>query len=153
MARLIGKRLPSKLLSYLRAKTEGSFGEVILIATTDETNTPHLAMLSHWEIYGGSAVSVNLATYDDSKTTKNMKRNGRVTLVVVNRRMTYYVKGRASLRKRRMSQDPYNSMFVVKVKGVYEDKLPGTKILSGITFSKAPGIEPHEALHSELTEG
>jgi hypothetical protein len=153
MARLVGRSLPDRLLSYLRARTDGRFKEVLLLATIDETNTPHMAMLSHWEAYANSSRSIRLATYDDSKTTRNMERNGRVTLVAVNRRMTYYVKGLARLRKKQMREDQHNSMFVVRVKGVYEDELPGTRITSGITFSKAAGAEPHEALYSELVEG
>lgn len=153
MARLVGGRLPKRLLGYLGAKTDGKLKDVILVATTDETNTPHMAMLSHWEVYAASSKSIRLATYDDSRTTRNMRRNGRVTLVAISRQMAYYVKGLASLRKERMREDPHNSMFVVEVKEVYEDVLPGTKILSGITFSKARSIEPHEALRAELTRG
>ncbi len=153
MARLIGRRLPDKLLEYLQAKTEGRFRDVILAATVDEANTPHMAMLSLSEVYAGSRGSIRLATYRDSKTTSNLRRNGRVTIVAINRLMAYYVKGSSSLKKERMREDSDNSMFVVRVKGVYEDELPGTKILSGITFAKEPGVEPHEALHAELVKG
>ena len=153
MARLIGKALTPDLTRYLRARNEGRFTDVILVTTTDEANAPHVAMLSHWEVFAADASNIMLATYADSRTTRNLMRRQVVMLVVVNRRMSYYVRGVAKLLKKRMEEDPYNSMFAIRVKAVYKDTLPGTKILSGITFAKSPGAEPHGPLHAELVRG
>lgn len=153
MSRLLGRELPQDLVSSLDAGPGPKFEDVILMVTVDESSRPHVAMLSRWEVFAAGKGELRLATYVDSTTTKNLIRNGAVTLVLVNERMSYYVKGTARLLRETMRVDPHNSMLGVAVTQVYEDRLPGAEMLSGMRFAKAPGVEPHEALFSELVSG
>ncbi len=126
-------------------------GNVILLATSDKEGWPHIAMLSNWEVFAKDGTNIRVAAYDSSTTTANLLRNGRATLALIDRGMTYYVKGKATLLKRNAESDAYNSIFKIRVSEVLEDKLLGTKITSGITYRKEKGVEPHEELYEELT--
>jgi hypothetical protein len=150
MSRKVGKILPKDVLKYLGDDPESKPGRVLLLATMDSTGWPRIAMLSLWEVHARDVANIRIATYDSSTTTENLLNDGRGTLLLIDKHMAYYVKGRASLVKRHAERDSGNSIFNLRVIEVLEDKLPGTKITSGIRFEQKPGIEPHAELFAEL---
>lgn len=150
MSRLLGRALDKRLLGYLRGNPS-SKGKVMLLVTADAEGWPHVAMLSSWEVFAKDRTSIRIATYDSSKTTQNLLRNGICSLLVIDRGLACYVKGKTRLLKRHAESDRYNSIFDMKVKNVLEDKLSGTRITSGITYLKDKGVEPHEELFDELS--
>ena len=152
MSRLKGRVLPEDLLRRI-GQAGIPFEEVILMLTVDEESWPHVAMLSHWEVFAPDSMTIRAATYLGSRTSNNLLRDGKVTLVFVNETMSYYVKGDARLTRERMSSDSSNSLFTITVAQVYEDVLEGAAIKTGITFSKSSGTEPHEDLFLELVAG
>ena len=150
MSRLLGKILNRRLRNHLSRRPSSEGGNAILLATSDNEGWPHIAMLSNWEVFAGDKTSIRIATYDSSVTTANLMRNNRATLVSVDNGATYYVKGMAILLKKHAKSDANNAIFEMRVRKVLEDKLPGTKITSGITYTKEKGVEPHEELYEEL---
>lgn len=149
---MIGGALNRELLDYFTGDPNSKKGGVILLATLDANGWPHFAMLSHWEIAAQDKNTLRLASYRGSKTTANMKRNGKVTVVVVERGMSYYIKGTARVAKEKMKRDEWNTMLKVRVDKVLKDSLAGAEIVHGIEYRKEESVEPHEMLYEELTE-
>jgi hypothetical protein len=144
-----GRSLDERLMRYLRGSSK-SKGKVILLITVGRDGWPHVAMLSSLEVYATGPSRIRVGTYASSTTTRNMRERGVVTIVVVDRNLVCYVEGKALLLKKHAESDSYNSIFEVRVKKVLEDKLYGARITSGITFTKAEGVEPHERLLAEM---
>jgi pyridoxamine 5'-phosphate oxidase-like protein len=144
---LAGTELPPKLLDYLGSLGKHK-GKVLLALTTDRKGWPHVAMLSHWEIFARTTKDMRIATYASSRTTENLLRTGKVTMVLIDRGMAYYIEGAASPRgtQARLS----NRFFDVKVQRVLRDELPGARITSGIRYTEDKEVEPHRSLRKEL---
>lgn len=149
MTTLVGKELPAPLLANLRADPSRHRGKVILALTTNNRGWPHVAMLSHWEVLAMDKNSIRIATYDGSTTTKNIERSGAVTLVVIDRQMAFYIKGKASFLGRPRG-DASNKIFGVRVGQVLKDELHGTEIVTGIRYSEKIQLEPHALLREQL---
>jgi hypothetical protein len=107
-------------------------------------------MLSRWEIAAKNRKNLLMATYPTSITTENLKRNSRVTIVVVDKGISYYLKCTAKELPERLSDGSTNTIFSVKVEQVLEDKLQGAKITSGIKYREKARSEPHLASYAEL---
>lgn len=150
MSRVVGASLSPEVRRRLAGDPASKGGNVILLTTLDSRGWPHAAMLSSWEVFAKDRARVRIATYDSSTTTKNLMRDGKATLLLIDRGITYYIKGKATSLRRHARCDPSNSIFELKIARVLEDKLPGATITSGITYEKGPGVEPHEKLFEEL---
>ena len=148
MAVLVGRELPRRLLRSLGGDVDKQHGKVILVLTTDREGWPHVAMLSHWEVFARDVANIRIATYASSRTTKNLLRTGKVTMVLADKGMAYYIKGTASPRAS-PTQDS-NRFFNVKVKMVMEDELPGASITTGIRYTEERKVEPHRPIRREL---
>ena len=77
MSKLVGVQLPDDLYQRLLGNDlEQNAEKVILLATVDEGGWPHLAMLSYLEVIAKDQRNLRLATYNSSRTTRNMRANG-----------------------------------------------------------------------------
>jgi hypothetical protein len=85
-------RLPSALLQPLSGDPESHPGEAIVVATTDERGRPHFALLSRREVVALDHHRVRLATYDDSRTSENMRRRHFVSLLLIEGGAAWFVK-------------------------------------------------------------
>ena len=94
MSKLVGDKLPEDLYQRLLGHDlERDAEKVIVLSTIDESGWPHQAMLSYFEVVAKGRHNLRLATYKDSGTTNNMRRNGKATVSVIDERVAYYVKG------------------------------------------------------------
>lgn len=156
MSTIIGNRLPDVLLKKLSGRNIQSVAEkAIPVCTVDSAGWPHPAMLSYFEIVAPDAENLRLAIYKDSSTASSIRRNGKLTILFVDERMAYYVKGTASEMARQMSSTPYNSKFNFHVEQVLADAAneefePGVYITSGITYRRPVMPENAEAMLKEL---
>ena len=83
MSQLLGKELPAPLLQRLSGSDiESHEGKIIPIFTMDESGWAHPALLSYYEIVAQDAVTLDMALWKDSSTAKNLRRAGRVTLMI-----------------------------------------------------------------------
>ncbi len=93
----VGKELPQDLFDALSNKEPANqVGKAIVVSTVDSLGWSHPALLSYREVSARVRDTIRLVTYSDSNTTANMRDNGKVTLVFIDDRMNYYVKGTAS---------------------------------------------------------
>lgn len=159
MSTLIGPELPQALFERLSGEAlEAMADRVILTLTVDEHGWPHVAMLSYFEVVAVDRRTIRLATYTDSRTTANMRRSGKATLVLVDEGAAYYVKGTVTELTPRMSTAPENAALEMRVETVLADRPdprfePGAVIESGIVYrdpNRAERLENARRILAEL---
>jgi len=144
MSKLVGDQLPDDLYQRLLGNDlEQSAEKVILLATVDEGGWPHLAMLSYFEVIAKDQRNLRLATYNGSRTTRNMRANGKATISIIDERTVYYIKGKVEEIARAMVLAPQNSKLHFRVEQVLADAAneefePGAYVASGVSY-KSPG--------------
>ena len=140
MSKSLGDELNDDLLRRLSGEDlESCADKVILITTLDESGRPHPAMLSYFEVVARDRRNIRMATYKDSHTSDNMRRNGKATLSVIDGRIAYYIKGSVLEQKREMASAAHSSKLNLKVEAVLADEAneefePGAYVASGITY-------------------
>ena len=154
MSRFVADHLPAPLQSALsedHAREDAN--RALVICTADETGWPHPAMLSSYEVVAIDARNVRLATHVSSRTTRNMKANGRLTLILVDAGIAYYVKGDVLLLSASMRSSPALAKFNLRVDSVLADDPQASedaRITSGITVER--GLVDQAAVAAVLDE-
>ena len=155
MSKLVGSELPPDLFRRLEGKNLDAVAEkVIPLCTVDEAGRPHPALLSYFEMVAKDPRNIRLATYKDSTTTRNMRRNGKLTLLVIDERIAYYVKGTVEELKPEMNCSPYNAKLNLRVEQVLADEVdeqlePGAYVAGGILY-KNPNRAAQQLQAAEL---
>ena len=161
MSRALGSALPRDLLERLNGRDlESLASKVIQIVTVDAAGWPHPALLSYFEVVAKDPARIRLATYADSTTSGNLRRSGKLTLVIIDERVAYYVKGHAVERAPAMRATAWNAAFECRVEQVLADHVneelePGTYVASGITYhnpQRAAELERARTVLRELLE-
>src|SRR5713101_7051141 len=140
MSKSLGSELNDDMFLRLRGEKEVAFAEkVILIATVDDGGRPHPAMLSYLEVVARDRSNIRLATYKESSTTENMRRNGKATISIIDERVACYIKGKVVELKRGMSCARHNSKMNLHVEEVLADDVneefePGAYVSSGVMY-------------------
>ena len=140
MSRSLGDTLPDALLPLLDGRDlPGQMGKAILIATADAYGWPHPALLSYGEILAVGRRRIRLAPYRESMTSGNLRRDGKLTLCLVEAGISYYIKAQARIQQDPMSEHTHLTCFEAVVEAVLEDRAredlePGAGVTSGITF-------------------
>ena len=140
MSRRVGSELPPDLVARLAGqRLEPVASKVIQLFTVDSGGWPHPALLSYFEVVAKDSTRVRLATYGNSTTSANLRRNGKATLVVIDERIAYYVKGHAIEIAPAMRATDWNAAFECRVSEVAadeanEEREPGAYVASGVTY-------------------
>ncbi len=155
MSKNLGATLPEDLLDFLSSTEPGEkFKQVILFSTTDEDGWPRHGLLSPREVVAKDSNRLLLLLYSTSHSTANLQREGKISLVLVNSNMSYYVL--CSARSLPPLPDAASeTLFELTVEKVLEDSLTTAKILTGITFEGYdPGMtqENREIVFQQLVE-
>ena len=142
MSRLVGSELPEELFTALRGDNlESKSGKAIGIATVDSRNFPHPALLSYTEVVAPDRKNIRLAVSRDSRTARNIRQNSRLTIMVIDREMAYYVKGATREISPALAGFPSMVGLSMEVEEVLADTPTshevelGAQITGGITFS------------------
>ena len=136
----LGNRLPDDLyrqLSEVEPSEQG--GRAIPICTVDEDGYAHPALLSYGEVGARDRSTVRVITFEGTKTTANLRTNGRLTLLFIDEAMTYYVKGTArEIPHERAGGGPGHAYMDIAVTHVLSDAPgageEGARITTGIIF-------------------
>jgi hypothetical protein len=126
----LGDQLPDDLYALLtRGPSQAPSGTAIPICTADADGWPHPALLSANEVSASDRSTLSVVTFGGSTTTRNLRANGKITLIFIDETMIYYVKGIAT---------PGETSSAVAITHVLADapgpSEQGAKILSGINF-------------------
>ena len=153
MSKELGSTLPQDVLDYLSdSGQDGKIKDVILFNTVDQNGWPRHGLLSHHEVLAKGPQRMLILLYSDSNSTRNVERKGKLSLVVVNPQMSYYLFCRArSLPP--LPDASRETLFELTVERVVEDAIPTARILTGITFEGYdPGMtqENREQVYQQL---
>lgn len=140
MSRVIGNELTETLYERLLPSSIGrNAGRAIPICTIDEKGWPHPAMLSYMEAAAVDRKNVRICCNAGSTTAGNLRRNGRLTMLIVDERGVYYLKGTASELAPSMKSSPSSAMFNIRIDQLVGDEPDnqteaGARVLGGITY-------------------
>jgi len=162
MAKPIGKELPDDAFGRLRpGGMESKQGKVVQIITVNRGGWPDAAMLSYADVVAKDKKTLRLATWGDGECARNLKENRKITLLMIDRDLAYYIKGSAAEVSQKEELTDINqeggdsplAFFEVKVEEVREDKVPTARVLSGVTFEGSEAEDKaHRAILKRLTE-
>ncbi|MCH6570628.1 MAG: hypothetical protein IH794_11030 [Acidobacteria bacterium] len=139
MSKNLGATLPEDLLDFLSSTEPGEkFKQVILFSTTDEDGWPRHGLLSAREVFAKDSKRLLLLLYSNSHSSANLQREGKISIVLVNPNMSYYVFCKARPLSP-LPDAPSETLFELTVERVLEDSLATARILTGITFE---GYDP-----------
>ncbi len=139
MSKNLGATLPEDLLDFLSSTEPGEkFKQVILFSTTDEDGWPRHGLLSAREVLAKDSKRLLLLLYSNSHSSANLQREGKISIVLVNPKMSYYVFCKARPLSP-LPDAPSETLFELTVERVLEDSLATARILTGITFE---GYDP-----------
>ena len=159
MSRAIGSELPRDLVARLSGRNlEPLATKVVQLVTMDAAGWPHPALLSYFEVVAADARHIRCATYANSTTSANMRRSGKVTFVIIDHRLAYYVKAHAVEIAPAMQVMPWNAAFDCRVEQVLSDETSeeyeaGAYIAGGVTYynpQREAEMERARALLAEL---
>jgi hypothetical protein len=137
MSRLVGKELTKLLLDRLNGQNVTPHeSKIIPIFTLDDLGWPHPALLSYYEVVAKNSSTVDLALWKDSSTANNLRRLGKVTLMITDKGLNYYLKGSVKELEAEMAGAPQVSRFRIATEQLLEDQEPNAEITSGLTYSR-----------------
>jgi hypothetical protein len=137
MSQLLGKELTPALLQRLSgADIEAHEGKIIPIFTTDEAGWAHPALLSYYEIVARDASNLDMALWKTSSTANHLRRTGKVTLMLSDKGVNYYLKGNVRELQYEMTGASPVSRFRVILEQVIEDQEPNAEITTGLTYRR-----------------
>jgi hypothetical protein len=145
MSKLLGKELPAALQQRLSGgEIAAHEGKIIPIFTIDEAGWAHPALLSYYEIAAKDASTLDMALWKDSSTSKNLRQAGKVTLMVSDQGVNYYLKGSVRQLHYEMPGAPPVSRFRVTLEQIIEDQEPNAEITTGLTYRRMIKRDPND---------
>lgn len=139
MSKRLEPLLPERLVPMFDAsQLDTHLNKVFLLITIDERGYPYVAMLSLLELLAIDRGNLRLAPWSNSTTTANMRRNGKVNLIVVDTEMAYYIQGTATELAPELPGFPGMAKINIRIDSLLEDKAldyEGTaRVSTGIRF-------------------
>jgi hypothetical protein len=137
MSQILGKELTDALLKRLSGAAVASHeGKIIPIFTLDEAGWPHPALLSYYEVVAKNASTLEMAIWKDSSTANNLRRMGKISLMIADNGINFYIKGAVKELEKEMTGAPPVSRFQITVEQLLEDQEPNAQITSGMTYTR-----------------
>jgi hypothetical protein len=145
MSQLLGKNLPEPLLARLNgADVAFHEGKVIPIFTVDEAGWAHPALLSYYEMVAKNESTLDMALWKNSSTANNLRKTGKVTLMITDKGVNYYLKGSVQELQYEMAGAAPVSRFRVTMEQVIEDQEPNAEITTGLTYRRMSQRDPND---------
>jgi len=137
MSRLLGNELTKALLKRLNGQDVGVYeGKIIPIFTLDESGWPHPALLSYYEVVAKNSTTIDIALWKNSSTAKNLRQTNKITFLITDKGVNYYLKGKVKELQTEIPGVPLQSRFRVTTEQLLEDQEPNAEITSGLTYSR-----------------
>lgn len=158
MSKQVGNTLPDDVFDRLSGHDLAAVADrVVIVCSVDDRGFAHPALLSCFEVVAVNRRTVRLAMYSDSRTTRHARREGRLTLILVDAGAAYYIKGVVRQLSDSMRATPYNAKLDFQVTEVLADAPnpdlePGAYISSGITYVNPRRAEELERARQVLAE-
>ena len=137
MSQLLGKELTETLLKRLGGQDVAAHeGKIIPIFTLDESGWPHPALLSYYEVVAKNSTTIDIALWKNSSTARNLRQTNKVTFLIADKGVNYYLKGTVKELQAEIPGIPLQSRFRVTAEQLLEDQEPNAEITSGLTYSR-----------------
>jgi hypothetical protein len=139
MSKRLEPILPDHLFHLLNGEhLREQLNKVVLLITLDEKGWPYAAMLSYLEVIALDRANLRLAPWNNSTTTANIRRNGKVTLLVVEEGLADYIQGTATELCRDLEGFAGMAKINVRIESLLEDKAldyeGAARISTGVRF-------------------
>ena len=145
MSQTLGKELTEALWLRLNGHdVESHEGKIIPIFTVDESGWAHPALLSYYEVVAKDRFTMDMALWKESSTANNLRRSGKVTLLLSDTGMNYYLKGRVQQLEYEFKDAAPVSRFRVTLEQVIEDQEPNAEITTGMTYRRMTERDPND---------
>lgn len=137
MSQLLGKELTEALLKRLSGQdVKAHEGKIIPIFTLDESGWPHPALLSYYEVVAKNSTTIDIALWKNSSTARNLRQTNKVTFLIADKGVNYYLKGSVKEMQTEIPGIPLQSRFRVTAEQLLEDQEPNAEITSGLTYRR-----------------
>lgn len=145
MSQVVGKVLTPALFERLSGKEIGAYeGKIIPIFTADERGWPHPALLSYYEVVAQDESTLDMGLWKNSSTARNLRREGKVTLMIIDQGVNYYLKGNVHELEYEMAGASPVSRFRVVLEQVIEDQEPNAEITTALTYRRMSGRDAND---------
>ena len=158
MSKVVGNKLPADLYQRLAGSDLQAHAEkAIIICTVDAGGWPHPSMLSYFEVIAKDDRNIRLAMHGNTSAANNLRRNGKLSIVIVDERVAYYINGTVEELARKMTCSPQNAKLNCRVEQVLADEPneeyePGAYIASAILYKRRADPLEQKKLLRELVE-
>ncbi len=157
MAKFVANKLPADAFELLKAgNLVAKQNRVVQVVTVGPEGWPNAGMLSYADVIANDANSIHLATWGDGECASDLRRNRKITLLVIDQDMAYYVRGEGVevhpegetlTDVNHSGGDSALAFFQIAVKQVLEDRVPTARVLGGVTFE---GSEVEQIAHDAI---
>ena len=145
MSQLLGKELTPALLERLGgSQVESHEGKIIPIFTIDEAGWAHPALLSYYEVVAKNSSILDMALWKNSSTANNLRKTGKITLMVSDQGVNYYLKGSVQELQYEMTGAAPVSRFRITLDQLIEDQEPNAEITTGLTYRRMSERDPND---------
>jgi hypothetical protein len=145
MSQLLGKELTPALVQRMGgAEMEDHEGKIIPIFTIDEAGWAHPALLSYYEVVAKDPTTLDMALWKNSSTANNLRRAGKITLMVSDHGVNYYLKGGVKELQSEMTGAAAVSRFRITLEQVIEDQEANAEIVTGLTYKRLTQRDPND---------
>jgi hypothetical protein len=145
MSQLLGKELTPALLERLGgSQVESHEGKIIPIFTIDEAGWAHPALLSYYEVVAKNSSILDMALWKNSSTANNLRKTGKITLMVSDQGINYYLKGSVQELQYEMTDAAPVSRFRITLDQLIEDQEPNAEITTGLTYRRMSERESND---------
>ena len=139
MSKRLEPILPDALFALLNGeRLDQHLNKVLLLITLDSAGWPRAAMLSLLDVIAADRSNLRMAPWNDSTTTANLRRNGKVALLVVDESMAYYIQGTATELSRDLEGFPGMAKINLRIESILEDAAldyeGAARVSTGIRF-------------------
>jgi hypothetical protein len=94
MSQRVGQELTEALWNRLNGQDMTPHeGKIIPIFTLDDLGWPHPALLSYYEVVAKNRSTLDIALWKNSSTAKNLRRAAKLTVMITDKGVNYYLKG------------------------------------------------------------
>jgi hypothetical protein len=145
MSQLLGKELTPALLQRLSgSQVESHEGKIIPIFTIDDAGWAHPALLSYYEVVAKNSSTLDMALWKNSSTANNLRKTGKITLMVNDQGMNYYLTGSVQELQYEMTGAAPVSRFRITLDQLIEDQEPNAEITTGLTYRRMSERDPND---------
>ncbi|HEX9788142.1 MAG TPA: hypothetical protein VGB09_08950 [Candidatus Binatia bacterium] len=145
MSQVLGKELTAALFQRMGgAEIEAQEGKIIPIFTIDEAGWAHPALLSYYEVVAKDPNTLDMALWKNSSTANNLRKTGKITLMVSDYAVNYYLKGSVRELEYEMTGATPVTRFRITLEQVIEDQEANAEITTGLTYKRLTKRDPND---------